>query len=107
RRFIDRILDQAVRNNAKAEKAEDQEQYIGIAVRISLDPVAAFAHFIEPVPTIDAAGNKGKEKYHAAGGGIGLSGKSVDLIIDHDHPVNAINPAGDNGKEDAKSNVAR
>ena len=51
-------------------------------------------HFIEPVPTIDAAGNEGKEKYHAAGGGIGLSGKSVDLIIDHDHPVYAINPAG-------------
>lgn len=64
-----------------------------------------FACLICPIDSVDAAGNECQQENHTAGGVAHAAACNVEIVNEADHPVNAVDAAGDDGQNNAHSNV--
>ena len=64
-----------------------------------------FACLICPIDSVDAAGNECQQENHTAGGVAHAAACNVEIVNETDQPVNAVDAAGDDGQNNAHSNV--
>lgn len=90
------------------EQAEQQIQYSAVARRhtlLLLCHVDLLALLVAPVQAVNIAGYDREKKYHAAGCSL-CSSCGIGVIGQADQPVKTIDPAGNDGQNDAYCDVS-
>lgn len=106
---IELALDEALCDYAQTEEGQEQVNDTavtvgGIAVTLLYD-VDLLACLVHPEPHIDTASHEGEDEYETARGILGTTAGGVELVDEADEPINAVDAAGDNGKNDGDGYV--
>ena len=103
-------LDKAVADDACAEQSKQEVDKTVVAVGdhavALLYNVHLVSRSVQPVKTVNAAGDEREQEHNAAGGILSAAGCRVEVVHDADLPVNAVDAEGDDRKDYAQCNVA-
>ena len=107
--FVDVVLHQAIIDNAKAKQPDQQKHHTAVIRHFpahGAQLIALSAHFVIPEQGVQTAGDDGKQQHHSAAWIFGVIAQAVHFIVQHNHPINAVYPAGDKAEDDRHNDVS-
>lgn len=108
--FVELILNQGVVHNTQPKEAENQIQNASATVSNFTIALLHFGHlftrFVEPVQQIDGASDNAEQEHHATAGIGGTAAGDIQIVDQTNHPVDAVNPTGDDAQHNAQCNTA-